>query len=231
MTDFFSTAFPSGFSPGTHSEPAAIAARLLVALALGSLVAGIYRITRRPTERTATFPTTLILLAILIALVTQIIGDNVARAFSLVGALSIVRFRTVVRDTRDTAYVIFAVVTGMAVGAQNLWAAAIGVLVVGAASVFRHRRRNRFPEAVTPLRLVVRHALANEVADNLAGLVSTLCADSEIVAVGTPAKGVGLETVYDLRLRAGTAMTDLVRAVNRLEGVTSVECRRTDGEA
>jgi hypothetical protein len=56
------------------------------------------------------FPITLALLSVLIAMSTQVIGDNVARAFSLVGALSIVRFRTVVRDTKDTAYVIFAVV-------------------------------------------------------------------------------------------------------------------------
>src|SRR4026209_160607 len=48
---------------------------------------------------------------------TQVIGDNIARAFGLVGALSIVRFRTVVEDTRDTAFVIFAVVVGMAIGA------------------------------------------------------------------------------------------------------------------
>ena len=59
------------------------------------------------------------LLSILIAMVTQVIGDNVARAFSLVGALSIVRFRTVVRDTVDTAFVIFAVAVGMAVGAGH----------------------------------------------------------------------------------------------------------------
>ncbi len=56
----------------------------------------------------ATFPTTLVLLAALIAMVTQVIGDNVARAFSLVGALSVVRFRTVVKDTQDTAFVIMA---------------------------------------------------------------------------------------------------------------------------
>ena len=50
------------------------------------------------------------LLTILIAMVTMVIGNNMARAFGLVGALSIVRFRTVVEDTRDTAFVIFAVV-------------------------------------------------------------------------------------------------------------------------
>ena len=56
-------------------------------------------------DEAESFTVTLVLLTILIAMVTQVIGDNVARAFSLVGALSIVRFRTVVRDTQDTAYV------------------------------------------------------------------------------------------------------------------------------
>ena len=49
-----------------------------------------------------------------IAMVTQVTGQNVALAFSLVGALSIVRFRTVVQDTNDTAFVIFAVAGGTA---------------------------------------------------------------------------------------------------------------------
>ena len=70
-------------------------------------------------DEAESFTVTLVLLTILIAMVTQVIGDNVARAFSLVGALSIVRFRTVVRDTQDTAYVIFAVAVGMAVGSES----------------------------------------------------------------------------------------------------------------
>ena len=67
-------------------------------------------------------------------MVTQVIGDNVARAFSLVGALSIVRFRTVVRDTQDTAYVIFAVAVGMAVGAGHPGLAASGLGVIAFAA-------------------------------------------------------------------------------------------------
>ena len=96
---------------------------------LGAVVAFVYRRTRVPAHTTPSFTVTLVLLTILIAMVTQVIGDNVARAFSLVGALSIVRFRTVVRDTQDTAYVIFAVAVGMAVGAG--------------ASVARARRHRR----------------------------------------------------------------------------------------
>ena len=100
MPDFLKSPFVDG--PGI--APLEVLVRLLIALALGALVAWIYRATRKSAEMSASFTVTLVLLAILIAMVTQVIGDNIARAFSLVGALLIVRFRTVVRDTQDTAY-------------------------------------------------------------------------------------------------------------------------------
>jgi Domain of unknown function (DUF4956) len=83
-------------------------------------------------EPQSLFTTTLVLLTVLIAVVTQVVGDNVARAFSLVGALSIVRFRTVVRDTQDTAHVVFAVAVGMTTGASTVWVAIAGISVVAA---------------------------------------------------------------------------------------------------
>ena len=110
MSDFFA-------SGNVSREPLTVFLRLIVAMVMGGMVAAIYRRTRYASQTTSSFTVTLVLLSILIAMVTQVIGDNVARAFSLVGALSIVRFRTVVRDTQDTAYVIFAVAVGMAVGA------------------------------------------------------------------------------------------------------------------
>jgi len=92
--------------------------RTVAAFLMGCIVAGIYRITHREEPIAPSFPRTLVLLAILIAMVTQVIGGNIARAFSITGVLAIVRFRTVVRDTQDTAFVIFAVVVGMAAGAD-----------------------------------------------------------------------------------------------------------------
>ena len=94
-----------------------IVTRMAIALLCGLSVSALYRVTLgRGRKNLRTLPTTLVLLAVLIAVVTLVIGNNVARAFGLVGALSIVRFRTVVEDTRDTAFVIFSVVVGMAVG-------------------------------------------------------------------------------------------------------------------
>ena len=97
---------------------------------------------------------TLVLLTVLIAMVTMVIGDSIARAFSLVGALAIVRFRTVVEDTRDTAFVIFAVAVGMAAGAGFLKAALVG-LPFAAAAAFLFRPPNAPGERL--LRHRVRH--------------------------------------------------------------------------
>lgn len=114
------------------------------ALVLGYLVVSIYSWTHhRNTAPAESFLTTLVLLTVIIAMSTQVIGDNVARAFSLVGALSIVRFRTVVQDTRDTAFVIFAVVVGMAVGAGHLTVALIGILITGFAAYLMQPRERR----------------------------------------------------------------------------------------
>src|SRR5689334_21131228 len=90
-------------------------ARLLLSAVFGACVAIIYRFSHGKLKEDArVMTTTLVLLSILIAMVSMVVGGSVARAFSLVGALSIVRFRTVVEDTRDTAFVIFAVIVGMA---------------------------------------------------------------------------------------------------------------------
>jgi len=120
-------AFKGPFVNGSQIAATEILFRLCVAAVFGGVVALVYRRSRHEIDITPTFPPTLVLLAILIGMVTQVIGDNVALAFSLVGALAIVRFRTVVRDTQDTAFVMLSVVVGMAVGARAPWVAAIGL--------------------------------------------------------------------------------------------------------
>src|SRR5438874_12354083 len=83
-------------------------------------------------------------------MVTQVIGNSVARAFSLVGALAMVRFRTVVNDTRDTAFVIFAVVVGMAVGAGDVVLTLAAIPAVAAAALILARiEHNRTPDRPT----------------------------------------------------------------------------------
>lgn len=104
MPSWFTIAFPSD----AELQWQTILVRLLAALVVGGVVAAIYRGTRRRHAGGADLSQTLLLLSVVIAMITLAIGDNAARAFSLVGALAIVRFRSVVEDPRDTAFVILA---------------------------------------------------------------------------------------------------------------------------
>ena len=208
-------------------DPISIATRLFVALVLGVVVAWVYARSRGSAILGQSFPTTLVLLAVLIAMVTQVIGDNIARAFSLVGALSIVRFRTVVRDTKDTAFVIFAVVVGMAVGGQNVWVAAIGIAVVAGAA-FAMSRRSPSPAAC--------HVLTLRIALGLdAGLILNPTFDRhvdsrELMSVSTTKTGGAFDYVYETRLKSGASAEDLVKELHLIEGVQDVRLQRRSHE-
>src|SRR5262245_17942695 len=109
-----------------------VALRLAIAILVGLVVAAIYgAVQRRPARESLSFLMTLVLLTVLVAMTTVGVGSDVPRAFSLVGPLAIVRFRTIVEDTRDTAFVIFAVVAGMAIGAGHYAICLLGVPAVG----------------------------------------------------------------------------------------------------
>jgi hypothetical protein len=216
------------FAGGPAIPPFDVFVRLIGALILGGVVAWIYRRTRGPLELAPSFPTTLILLSILIAMVTQVIGDNVARAFSLVGALSIVRFRTVVRDTQDTAYVIFAVVSGMAVGAADLWVAGIGLGVVGLAAFLTMPRRAAASSTSPIMLLSIRMALGHDPKTTLEPVLDRQTVGRHVVSMSTARQGLALDVTYETRLFEGVEPASLVQDINRLDGVQSVELRRKD---
>lgn len=88
--------------------------KLGVAVLVGAVVAATWWSSTRRRPRTQGLGGTLLMLAVLICFVTAAVGTNTAVAFTLVGTLAIVRFRTAVRDIRDTAFVIFAVAVGIA---------------------------------------------------------------------------------------------------------------------
>ena len=207
--------------------------RLVTATVLGGVVAWIYRSTRDRGDATPSFTATLVLLSVLIAMVTQVIGDNVARAFSLVGALSIVRFRTVVRDTEDTAYVIFAVVIGMAMGAGNIVVGVLGLAVVGVAAWIMRQRRGRATVRVAadlPFELTVRLALGGDPEAVLGPTLAQYQVSRRLGLVATARQGLAMEVSYRAALGNEAAAAALVTALNRLDGVQGVTLQRVSTE-
>lgn len=208
-----------------------VALRLVAAVLLGFGVAGIYRATRPKNLVTPSFPVTLVLLSALIAMVTQVIGSNVALAFSLVGALSIVRFRTVVRDTEDTAFVIFAVVVGMAVGAQNLIVALSGLVIVGLTVFVMKPRRNARAAEEAFFQVTLRIGLGHDVEALIGATLDAHLFRRQLVSIGTVKQGMSVEVAYNGALPPDKQPEALVKALNRLEGVQSVDLVRQSAGA
>jgi Domain of unknown function (DUF4956) len=215
--------------PENPTQVTLVVVRLMVAMGLGALVAVIYRRTRARAEVNESFTVTLVLLAVLIAMVTQVIGDNIARAFSLVGALSIVRFRTVVRDTQDTAYVIFAVAIGMAIGANNATVAVSGMAVV-AVGAFAMRARNRGLAAGAdeglPFELTIRLGLGFDADAVLGATLDRFQIRRRLVSVSTARQGLAIDVSYRAAFVDAAKETDVVNAINRLDGVQAVTLRQ-----
>lgn len=211
---------------GTESDPFTLAIRLLLAWLCGWLIALVARY-RQPTDAPDTQTLTLVLLSILISIATQIIGDNVARAFSLVGALSIVRFRTAVPTTREVAFVLAAVVVGMAIGAGQYLVAALGIVVVGFAthvcSVFsRPHGSNVVAEVAQPAwRLTLTVGLhAGE--NGWEAVLQDKTRLSQNIGVEVVKRGAAIELIYRLQLAPTVTPAELVATLNRVAGVEAV---------
>ena len=220
-------ALKAPFVNGSQFSATEILTRLCLAAVFGGLVALVYRRSRHEVDITPTFPPTLVLLSILIAMVTQVIGDNVARAFSLVGALAIVRFRTVVRDTQDTAFVILAVVVGMAVGASAPWVAAIGLgLVAVVAIMMKPPATGDYITGHLPLLVKIRIGLGHDAESLLGGTLDVYFSHRRMQSIETTKHGVSIDVAYEAKLREPGTPEQLVRALNRIEGVQSVRVER-----
>jgi len=89
---------------------------LAVSLICGLLISLFYRLTYRGPGMSYSFINSLIVLALITSVVIMVIGNNLARAFGLVGAMSIIRFRTAIKETQDIIFIFFALAIGMASG-------------------------------------------------------------------------------------------------------------------
>src|SRR6516162_7466694 len=217
----------SAFSP-PHIPLDKLLLRLVLAVALGGVVGCVYRLTQRADNpATPSFVATLVLLCVIIAMVTQVVGDNLGRAFTLVGALSIVRFRTVVEDTRDTAFVIFAVVVGMASGLGNFWVASIGLGVVSAAALLLFwLQRYTFKTQLEDWNLQLRVSAGFGSDTPWQSLFAKHCDQAQLQSTATARQGAAVELTYKLRLKPSVTPLQFLNEMNRLEGIQNLELKR-----
>ena len=89
---------------------------LVVSIILGLIISISYMKTSKEETVTSGFAITLIMLPAIISIIILLVGNNVARAFSLAGAFSIIRFRSEPKDPKDISYIFFTLAVGLSAG-------------------------------------------------------------------------------------------------------------------
>ena len=207
------------FASDTDVELGAAFVRLVGSLLLGLAVAWIHARARVRSGRPAdsSLAGTLVLLTVLLCLTALVVGDNVARAFSIVGALSIVRFRTVVDDTRDTAFVVFAVAVGLAAGAGFFWLPILALPVGAAASMCFVRSSHT---------LAIRATAGFADWTKVESVLAARTAQFTCKGVGTRRGGIEQDRFYDIVVRTQSELPGLLDALHAVDGVLAIELDR-----
>ena len=119
-----------GHSTGSELTIVLIFTALITSFIMGYLVSYVYRKTHTGFSYEASFNFTIILVTVIVTIIMMVIGSNIALSLGLIGSLSIIRFRAVIKDSKDMAYLFWAIATGLSVGSGNYLMAASSVFFV-----------------------------------------------------------------------------------------------------
>lgn len=197
------------------------AANMAVALGCGLAIALIYRFTYRGASYSASFVNSLVLLALITAVVILVIGNNLARAFGLVGAMSIIRFRTAVRDVQDIVFIFFSLTIGMAAGTGLNSVAIIGTLIIGLTIILLDSIGFGQPVRLKHL-LHISHSGTPEIEAALQRVLKQYARGIRLMNLRNLPDKPDVEAFYHLSMRNPKRSADFVRDLRALDSVTGV---------
>lgn len=193
-----------------------VAIIMLLSFMLSLACAGVYRYTHRGTSYSQSYAQTLVLMCMVTALIMLIIGSNIARAFSLVGALSVIRFRNAVKETRDVGFMFLAMAIGMTCGTRFYMLAIAATAVLSAVLVLMCKL-DFFSRHVVERLLRVRFAAGRDLETMLEPVFRRFLIDSRLVAVETTHGGLQ-EAVYTVVLKEREGSQSFLEALRQVNG-------------
>ncbi len=190
---------------------------LVLSFVLSAGIGWVYKISHRGTSYTQSFVFTLVLIGMVVALVMTIVGSNIARAFTLVGALSIVRFRNAVKETRDVGFIFFTMAIGMAVGTKFYLLAVIAAIVISLV-ILLMSRLNWFAREMSSQ--ILRIQVANDAPfDTLFDKVFVkYTSASELISVDSVHSGMMTELTYSIGLKKPNQIQEFITEIRNLNG-------------
>jgi uncharacterized membrane protein YhiD involved in acid resistance len=185
---------------------------LALSFLLSAFIGWIYQLTHRGTSYTQSFVFTLVML---------IVGSNIARAFSLVGALSIIRFRNAVKETRDVGFIFFTMAIGMAIGTRFYLLGIIAAAVISLVIVLMTRLNWFAREMATQiLRVQIPNGASFDALFDRVFVKYTSA--SELISVDSLQSGAMTELIYSIGLKKPAQMQDFLAEIKKLNGDNKV---------
>ena len=190
---------------------------LVLSFLLSAFIGWIYQRTHRGTSYTQSFVFTLVLNGMVVALVMMIVGSNIARAFSLVGALSIIRFRNAVKETRDVGFIFFTMAIGMAVGTRFYLLAVIGTVLISLVIVMM-TRFDWYSRQISSQILRIQIPNGAPFKGLFNGTFVKYTSSSELISVDSIQNGLVSELTYSIGMKRASQIEEFLDEIKRLNG-------------
>ncbi len=201
-------------------NPSAIASvyAVLLSFILSNCVAFTYVKTFQGLSYSRAFVQALILGSIVVSIAMQAIGDNIARGIGMFGALTLIRFRSSLKDPRDMIFIFSSLAAGIATGVHAYIVATIGVIsfCLAAFSIYRSPWGSN-----TYFDGILRFNIKNDTNENEAieKALARLCSRHVLVTLRELGQGERSEYAYQIKLKPKNSSVELIKALNTLETV------------
>lgn len=202
--------------------PTEIILNLILSFILGIVVSVVYKKTHKGLSYSQSFMVTNIFVCVIVCMVIMIIGNSLARAFALVGALSIIRFRTVVKDTKDTAYIFWSLAAGMACGTGSYFLALAGTVIISGIAFILFF--TNFGSIIKSEFILQFRTIANN--DNITSeynkIISEYAKSSTLLHSEASGDGKTLKISLDIVMKEDKKQDELISKISNVDGLSEV---------
>jgi len=195
---------------------------IFLAFLLGQILAWVYYFTHSSLSYSRSFVQSLVMVTVVVALIMTVIGNNVTRAFGLMGAMSIIRFRNVVKDTRDMLFIFCGLAVGMAAGTQSYTIAIIGTITISLTNIYlfvskfgTHKPHNGFLRFSFPEHIDQNHPIVK--------ILKRFCGSVTLISVQDAGFGSAeVEYAYQLMIRNSDKNEQMLSDLEKIEGMSNI---------
>lgn len=202
--------------------PQEIVINLILSFILGLIISVVYKYTHKGLSYSQSFMITNIFVAVIVCMVIMIIGNSLARAFALVGALSIIRFRTVVKDTKDTAYIFWSLAAGMASGTGSYFLAVAGTIIITSIALILDK--TNFGSIIKSEFILQFRTISNnsEISKLFNKTISKFSKSSTLLSSESSEDGESIKLSFDIVLKEDQSQTQLLSELSKIKGLKEI---------